>query len=306
MQERQTLSLSLSVAMPAEQQSNGVIRAVMNCETNVGDHTFNRALLEGWDLNTFFNEKSSKLKGRTASFCMERSGFSEGGANDQGLLMFLPNQTWGQPGFYTHQMVAATWQPNALSWSTDAQQPLLWQSYIKARSQGWWHRAGFFAPGAELMPPTNLTVANCRSRCRESKDCDAFSFQSRGAVSEAATVLCRTLTSVAGLKFTSVPHKQQLEGRVSAQRSDDGKKIVVRLVNWGEEDETVMLNVAGVVLAPTVRVTRYHSDDLAAVNTPAHPRGVVPNPPETVARASLQRLSLPASTYMVVEAAAAA
>jgi hypothetical protein len=279
------------------------IRGVINGETNVGDHTFNRALLEGWDLNTFFNEKSPRLKGRTASFCMERSGFQEGGANDQGLLMFLPNQTWGQPGFHTRKMVADTWQPNALSWTTDAPQPLLWQSYIRARSEGWWHRAGFFAAGADSVPPTNLTAAECRRQCSESAGCHAFSFQSRGAVDEAAEVLCRMLANVTGLAFTSVPHHEQLEGRVSAQRSDDGKTIVVRLLNWGAEGETVALDIAGVVLAPTVHVVRYHNAELSAVNTPAQPKSVVPDLPQAISSTSLQELALPGRTYMVVEVA---
>jgi hypothetical protein len=56
---------------------------------NCGDHTLRRALEEGYDLNMFANEGNPRLKGRAASFCMERSGYQEGGLNDQGLVFFL-------------------------------------------------------------------------------------------------------------------------------------------------------------------------------------------------------------------------
>jgi hypothetical protein len=89
----------------------------MNLETNTGDHTLRRALEEGYDLNMFANEGNPRLKGRAASFCMQRSGYQEGGLNDQGLIFFLPNMTWGQPPFYAHKMIADTLQPNAVTWS---------------------------------------------------------------------------------------------------------------------------------------------------------------------------------------------
>lgn len=87
----------------------------MNLETNCGDHTHQRALEEAFDLNTYANEGNPRLKGRGASFCMERSGYQEAGLNDQGLIFFLPNVTWGQPPYYTHKMIADTYQPNAVS-----------------------------------------------------------------------------------------------------------------------------------------------------------------------------------------------
>ena len=86
----------------------------INLETNCGDHTHRRALEEASDLNTFFNFPDSRQKGRAASFCMERSGFNEAGLNDQGMIFFLPNMTWGQPPFYVHAMVTDTWLDNAL------------------------------------------------------------------------------------------------------------------------------------------------------------------------------------------------
>eukprot|EP00928_Gymnodinium_smaydae_P075106 TRINITY_DN58111_c0_g1_i1.p1 TRINITY_DN58111_c0_g1~~TRINITY_DN58111_c0_g1_i1.p1 ORF type:complete len:673 (+),score=94.79 TRINITY_DN58111_c0_g1_i1:51-2069(+) len=85
----------------------------MNLETNYGDHTVQRMLNEAQDLNLHFSYANPRLRGRTASFCMERSGYNEGGLNDQGLIFFLPNMTWLQPPGHVHAMVAETWEPIA-------------------------------------------------------------------------------------------------------------------------------------------------------------------------------------------------
>eukprot|EP01052_Picozoa_sp_SAG31_P004253 SAG31_NODE_175_length_21352_cov_3.981508_3_plen_154_part_00 len=60
---------------------------VLNGETNCGDHTVKRMLEEAADLNMYFSRHVlvDRIVGRTASFCMERSGYNEGGLNDQGL-----------------------------------------------------------------------------------------------------------------------------------------------------------------------------------------------------------------------------
>jgi hypothetical protein len=60
--------------------------------------------LEAADLNTFANEGSPRLWGRAGSFCMERSGYQEAGANDQGIILFLPIMTWGEPPFYARKV----------------------------------------------------------------------------------------------------------------------------------------------------------------------------------------------------------
>jgi hypothetical protein len=50
-------------------------------ETNIGDHTMYRALVEAVDLASWHNfawqspQNASRLHARTASFCMERSGY---------------------------------------------------------------------------------------------------------------------------------------------------------------------------------------------------------------------------------------
>ena len=80
----------------------------------MGAYTFGRALDEGVDLNSFMAIPSQyQIWGRAASFCMERSGYNEGGANEQGMVFFSQNMTFGQPPFYVHKMVAETWLPLA-------------------------------------------------------------------------------------------------------------------------------------------------------------------------------------------------
>lgn len=91
-------------------------QGAVNCETNAGTHNHRRALQEAQDLNQFFNVYQPRMKARTASFCMERSGHFD--AFDQGLIFFLPNMTWAQPPFYVHQMIHDTWHPQTVNSST--------------------------------------------------------------------------------------------------------------------------------------------------------------------------------------------
>ena len=53
-------------------------------------------IAEAQDQNRFATYPGRLLLGRTASFCVERSGYNEGAANDQGITFFLPNMTWMQ------------------------------------------------------------------------------------------------------------------------------------------------------------------------------------------------------------------
>eukprot|EP00117_Sycon_ciliatum_P036358 scpid35682/ scgid27380/ len=84
-----------------------------NMETNCGDHTVHRMLEEAADLIDFFTAGIAQLHARAASFCFERSGYQEGGLNDQGISFFLPNMTWLQPPGYVHALISSAWQPNA-------------------------------------------------------------------------------------------------------------------------------------------------------------------------------------------------
>ena len=78
----------------------------VNAETNCGDHTVHRMLEEAQDLISFFNADIPQLHFRAGSFCFERSGYQEGGLNDQGISFFLPNMTWLQPPGFVHKIVS--------------------------------------------------------------------------------------------------------------------------------------------------------------------------------------------------------
>ena len=87
----------------------------VNAETNCGDHTVHRMLDEAEDLISFFSSDISQLHLRAGSFCVERSGYQEGGLNDQGISFYLPNMTWLQPPGYVHSMISKAWFSKAAS-----------------------------------------------------------------------------------------------------------------------------------------------------------------------------------------------
>jgi len=98
------------------------LQSFINCETNAGLSTMQRALQEAGDLQEWFNygmngENPSRLIARTASFCSERSGHYD--AFDQGLSFFLPNMTWLQPPGFVHSMLKRTLYPNGLYFVAD-------------------------------------------------------------------------------------------------------------------------------------------------------------------------------------------
>jgi len=90
----------------------------INCETNAKVHTMRRALTEAVDLNQFFNYNRPstgggprpRLKGRMASFCMERSGHLCSDW-DQGISFYSADRMWLQPPGWVHAMIHQHWQP---------------------------------------------------------------------------------------------------------------------------------------------------------------------------------------------------
>merc|ERR1712079_692619 len=92
----------------------------MNCETNAQRHGMERALTEALDLNSFLSyypastsgELLPRMKGRMASFCMERSGYADS-VFTQGLSFFSADRVWLQPGGWVHKMFHDGWQPLA-------------------------------------------------------------------------------------------------------------------------------------------------------------------------------------------------
>jgi hypothetical protein len=86
-------------------------------ETNTGDFSLNDALFEAAELMRFFEmplNVSRRVVGRAKSFCFERSGYNEGGANEQGMIFGLQNGTWLQPAAHVHKMIAESWLPEGI------------------------------------------------------------------------------------------------------------------------------------------------------------------------------------------------
>ena len=99
------------------------------------------------------------VKARTASFCTERSGYNEGGANDQGLAFYLPNGTWLQPPGFVHKIVHDTWLPHALAvtlggaptnLSVSARTRAHLPALIRERVRAWWFTGSYHLIGALL------------------------------------------------------------------------------------------------------------------------------------------------------------
>jgi hypothetical protein len=92
-------------------------------ETNTGDYSLNDALYEAAELMRYFampSNVSSRVAGRAKSFCLERSGYNEGGANEQGMIFGLQNGTWLQPAAYVPQMIAESWLPRGIPAASNA------------------------------------------------------------------------------------------------------------------------------------------------------------------------------------------
>ena len=206
----------------------------MVLETNCGDHTIRRMLIEAQDLNRFASYDRPQMLGRAASFCSERSGYNEGQANDQGITFFLPNMTWMQPPAHVHAMNAKAAQPRALSLTTAG--PLCDAGLVlDARSGGYANNS---------YPPSGTRGAGGAS------------------------------------------------GAVSAQVSDDGSRLVVRLVNALPVPKNFTFSVVGGRRIASAQVTSISGWPLdgqafrlnmpAGANTPAEPERFAPTPPRAL------------------------
>ena len=103
---------------PLFNQDNHSHWGFANYETNTGNYFFSDALDEAADLFLWFGLNGSlaeRVRGRAKSFCMERSGYNEGGANEQGMIWSLPNMTFLQPPAQVHKLLTRSWQPVGLA-----------------------------------------------------------------------------------------------------------------------------------------------------------------------------------------------
>eukprot|EP01051_Picozoa_sp_SAG22_P017068 SAG22_NODE_2549_length_2457_cov_1.877014_1_plen_392_part_00 len=110
-------SLSAARGHAAQFKQAGSLARVVVWETNTARHDFSRVVAEASDINDLQRAgwmDDARVDSRVESFCMEKSGHDpcldtkHGFCGDQGAVFFAPNQTWAQPPFYVHQMIATT------------------------------------------------------------------------------------------------------------------------------------------------------------------------------------------------------
>jgi hypothetical protein len=223
-----------------------------NAETNDGTHTMLRAVKEAADLNDWFSCSAawcSRLKFRTASFCNERSGHFD--AFDQGISFFLPNMTWLQPPGYVHKMFADTWQPNALNVT------------VTPAGGGGGTRCGYYAffsdkgcrtwpeatPCAEAPWSSSTVSTTLHNRSSDGKSFSVIgtdkyctndpSFEDGPAMTptdDACKAKC-----IAGAAGPPGPATIT----ASAQQSEDGSQVVVRLTNMASTVSDVVVRLGG-------------------------------------------------------------
>ena len=103
-----------------------------------------------------------------------------------------------------------------------------------------------------------------------------------------------------GLAIEVDGSSSRVEGRASAQISDDGARLVVRWVNQGPQSQTLRIAIRGVALAPTCVLWTYQHDELAAANTPARPRALTPSS-KTIPSGSLSSLAVKKYAMLTVQ-----
>ena len=257
----------------------------VNAETNDGSHTMTRAAKEAEDLNAWFNAGATsvgkRLKFRTASFCNERSGHFD--AFDQGISFFLPNMTWIQPPGYVHKMFHETWQPHGLAVNITAggepaQSDCDYYAFWTDKGCRTWSlpendacsiaHASIATLYKRTAGTNNFTLVEKGAYCSQQAD-----FQDGPAAPESDSI-CRQHClngDKAGTTGAGVT--------VSAQQSDDGQQIVVRIANTGTDSASIHVNFSGkmgFLKDPSATVWKLGSADPLAANTPARPTAVAP------------------------------
>jgi len=197
-------------------------------------------------------------------------------------------------------MVTATWQPHALnatlgdpgvkpSWAT------LPDKAITCSGSEYVGDLGTMSSGACLAALQKKGAANYAVwNPANNTNCYACAFTERGDPSTWQYHDQPGAVSFAG-KNVLVPLS------VSAQRSEDGATVVVRLVNNGAA-RNATVRLAGGWRATSATAVSMASDDLEAENTPADMDHVAPQPLRavSVSSASTVEVSLPASSYSII------
>jgi hypothetical protein len=192
--------------------------------------------------------------------------------------------TWIQPPGYVHKMFHDTWQPNALA--------------VNITTAG-----GGNPPRSDCNYYAFFTDKGCRTWSLGSKTCavgkasiatlykrtpgtDDFTVFGKG---EFCNQTADYQDGPAAAESDAICRKHCLDGNkgsdstsgvtASAQQSEDGKQIVVRLANTLHSAASVKINFSGkmgFLKDPAATVWQLSSADPLAANTPAQPTAVAP------------------------------
>ena len=277
--------------------------SAINQETNAGTHNQARAMSEAADLNDFFNapaELQSRILGRTASFCTERSGHFD--AFDQGISFFLPNASWLQPPGHVHAMIHSSWQPSALNVTVKTDGPPPTWTEVKGKS--------LTCSGSEYRgtgADANHTAEGCLAAAQKAgQGVDYAVYPGNNGC-----FLC----SIAGdieAKLIAKPGAVSFVGKdviapmsVSAQQSADGAVVVVRIVHTAGTPGPVELTIVGeegadAAMYASATATQLQSDNLTDANPSWDVDKVSPKQIEVTISAGKASMTLPAYSYTVL------
>ena len=103
----------------------------------------------------------------------------------------------------------------------------------------------------------------------------------------------------------AVTYNRQGPVSASAQRAEDGSRVVVRLANSNGAPALVAVTLQGCTAQPSVRLTTLAGSALTQTNTPANPNAIVPVVSSITLGATGGNVTLPPYSTVALESAAA-
>lgn len=278
--------------------------SAINQETNAGTHDQARAMSEAADLNDFFNapaELQTRILGRTASFCTERSGHFD--AFDQGISFFLPNASWLQPPGHVHAMVHSSWQPSALNVTVKTDGPTPTWTEVKGKS--------LTCSGSEYRGTgldANHTAEGCLAAAQKAsgQGVDFALFPGNNncyLCSVAGDIEAKLKVNAKAVSFIGKNVIAPMS--VSAQQSADGATVVVRIVHNAGTPGPVELSIVGeggadATTSGSATATQLQADNITDANPSWDVDKVSPKEVKVSMTKGKASMTLPAYSYTVL------
>ena len=103
----------------------------------------------------------------------------------------------------------------------------------------------------------------------------------------------------------AVSYNKQGPVSASAQRAEDGSRVVVRLANSNGAPAVVAVTLQGFLAQPSVRLTTLAGTALTQTNTPANPNAIVPVVSSVMLSAAGGNVTMPPYSAVAIEFTAA-